>query len=291
MMDVKDFAKMGEVQATDSDNGLLVHIDNGADVLAVCHLDWVLHQAPIIIDNYIHCGQLDDRLGAWVILHYLPTLTNTKYDILLCDLEEVGKSTAKHFKTTKKYNWMFEFDRMGKDVVMYQYGNDKMKEMLKGYGFENHSRGSFTDIAALESLGCRGFNIGVGYHGQHTERCYANLDDTISNVDKFVKMLDEQAKTHLPFVKEEFKHIGYNREHNNVKYKNDYWDFTKDEYDDDYYYGKNSKHNKNSVAMETAEFICNSCYWEIDLKTGYEYCPYCGEELFNDPDDDTQIGP
>jgi hypothetical protein len=174
----------------------------GNRVLAVAHLDTVLREdsqiSKTLTGNYeVWSPQLDDRLGAWVLLDVLPQFGLAgEYDILLTDLEEVGQSTAEHFKTNKKYNWIFEFDRQGTDVVMYEYDTPKHRELLTDAGFEV-GIGSFTDICYLEHLGCAGFNFGVGYHGQHSKNCYAKLRDTLGMVAKFRRFFHEHKDTHL----------------------------------------------------------------------------------------------
>lgn len=160
-------------------------------VLAVAHTDYVLYRTPHISydKRYVKCPQLDDRLGVWLILDYLKNIVQEKapFDILLTDFEEKGNSTAQHFNTDegKTYNWMFQFDRRGTDVVMYEYETPELKKIIENYGFEV-GRGSFTDLCYLSQLNCAGFNIGTGYHGEHSTSCYADLRETFGNAEKFL---------------------------------------------------------------------------------------------------------
>lgn len=171
--------------------------DNGSDILAIAHLDSVQSdgtcsimdtaQGPLVVS-----GTLDDRLGAYVILELLPKL-GIVCDLLLTTDEEMGQSTAdEFFPDHKDYNWMFQFDRGGTDVVMYDYETDELCALVE----ESTARvgnGSFSDICMLEHLGCAGFNWGVGYTDYHGPRAHAWLDDTFRMVARFVKFYNANA--------------------------------------------------------------------------------------------------
>ncbi len=173
--------------------------DNGSSVLAVAHLDTVVPQpgrTPRFTDTrwgpLITSGALDDRLGAYVILHLLPALGVT-HDWLLTTGEESCASTARSFKPGKDYDWVIEFDRMGTDVVMYQYEDRDSRKLVEASGASLGS-GSFSDIAALEHLGVKAFNWGVGYQGNyHSEKGYAYLNNTFSMVSKYLEFLGQNA--------------------------------------------------------------------------------------------------
>jgi hypothetical protein len=99
--------------------------DNGSNTLAVAHLDTVQKRGwceltQLSHDTLVFSPKLDDRLGAYVILELLPKL-GINVDVLLTTDEESSNSTAMEFKTQKQYNWMVEFDRAGRDAVLYQY--------------------------------------------------------------------------------------------------------------------------------------------------------------------------
>lgn len=175
--------------------------DNGGRVLAVAHLDTVVGPAgrvPRFVQSpsgpLIRSGALDDRLGAYVILHLLPRLGIT-CDWLLTVGEESGASTAKHFQAPKDYDWIIEFDRAGTDVVMYQYEDDASREAVQEAGAEM-GLGSFSDIAYLEHLGVKAFNWGVGYRGDyHSPEGYAFLEDTFRMVGKYLRFHEANAGT------------------------------------------------------------------------------------------------
>jgi len=193
--------------------GQYIFIDNGANVLAVGHLDTVgehgewrnvgtkkepkyqripSENKPALIyktqtDAVIESIQLDDRLGVWLITDVLPRLLGNQYDILLSTNEEVGASTASLFNPDKKYNWIFEFDRRGYgNVVMYHYHTHELEKMLEAYGYDVQ-QGTFSDISVMDDLGCAAFNFGCGYFSEHTQYCNARL----SHIHVCVAMFEE----------------------------------------------------------------------------------------------------
>ena len=193
--------------------------DNGSKVLGVAHIDTVLPHLKHIFNHQrfaaraatkkyasqpaawrVHNTQLDDRLGVWILLDVLPML-GVHCDILLTDGEEVGQSSGKSFQPPagKEYNWMFQFDRMGTNVVMYRYDTEELRNLLKASGF-NPGYGSFSDISAMEHLGISGFNFGTGYYQQHTSKCWADLYDTFRMVRKFVKFYHVHKDRKLAYV-------------------------------------------------------------------------------------------
>jgi len=191
----------------ESDNGQrYIFIDNGADILAVAHLDTVnegTHFKPVEgLGEHrltIFSNRCDDRLGAYILFDVLPQF-GLNYDILLCDDEEIGKSTAKQFKTEKKYNWIFEIDRRMDDCVTYGYSSVKWDDHLNKYF--TIGRGSVSDISYLEDLGCKAFNLGAGYENEHDETfaCF-HPDITASQVGKLIQFYYENRFTFFPHEK------------------------------------------------------------------------------------------
>lgn len=179
--------------------------DNGSDILAIAHLDSVQSDGTCTVVNTaagpLACsGTLDDRLGAYVILDLLPKL-GINCDWLLTTDEEIGQSTAEEFSTGKEYKWMFQFDRGGTDVVMYEYETRELVELVEDCG-ARVGIGSFSDICLLAHLGCSGFNWGVGYQDYHGPRSHAWLDDTFRMVARFVKFYNANATVALPYDSE-----------------------------------------------------------------------------------------
>lgn len=179
--------------------------DNGAKVLFVAHLDTVGH-ADDRRARFVKCEDgwvvfsraLDDRLGAYVGLELLPKLGVT-YDILLTVGEETGRSTAAFFEPPKDYNWIIEFDRGGTDVVLYDYEEDTLVEMVEQTG-ARVGIGAFSDISYMEHLGVKGLNWGVGYRDYHGPRSHAFLDDTFKMVARFLRFDAEWHGVTLPHI-------------------------------------------------------------------------------------------
>lgn len=177
--------------------------DNGSSVLAVAHLDTVgpastraAHFTDTESGPVVFSRALDDRLGTYIILDLLPNL-GIQYDILLTVGEETGGSTAQFFEAKKQYDWMIEFDRGGTDVVMYQYENREVKELVQASGAVVGD-GIFSDICYLDHLDIKGFNWGVGYRDYHGPRAHAYLEDTISMVGQYMTFHEQNEGVYMP---------------------------------------------------------------------------------------------
>jgi hypothetical protein len=224
--------------------------DNGSRVLAVAHLDTVVapdrrtpHFTATQNGPLITCGALDDRLGAYVILDLLPKLGVT-CDWLLTVGEESCQSTAEFFTQAKDYDWLIEFDRGGTDVVMYQYEDRASRAAVEASGAVMGS-GSFSDVAALEHLGVKGFNWGVGYRGHyHSEAGYAYLNDTFTMVAQYLRFHAQNAGTAMPHDP------GY---HEDLYGRQDWLDDERD------YYAN-----------------CDSCGEKDVVDSATWYCTFCG---------------
>jgi len=254
---INDFRTLPGAVVTETPDGPMIYIDNGADVLAVAHLDVVMENNFTI--NYqksdhpivSNCPQLDDRLGVWVLLKLLPMLdSDMKYDILLTDSEEVGASTAAYFNTEKQYRYIFEFDRAGTDLVTYQYSDDDWDRSVSA--ITKVGQGSFSDVSYLDHLCCKGMNIGVGYHGQHTRQCYANLADTVKMAWAFLawaKRNSDKSFPHDPTIARVTKVQEYNQ------YKSyDEWYYDKVDYEEynqaTEFYSRYDKYGNDKTAKE-----------------------------------------
>jgi hypothetical protein len=185
-----------------------LHVDNGADILAVAHLDTVLQTDHYQIQwwnkRIINCPQLDDRIGLFVILHVLPYL-GIHTDILLTTDEEIGQSTASDFADDFKdgngkfYNWGYEFDRRGTGAVLYDYEDSEHWERSIRESFDVF-QGTFSDISCLDSIGCCFANFGVGYHEEHTLRCFLEIDELVNQVNKFVEFYANNKDTSFSYL-------------------------------------------------------------------------------------------
>lgn len=142
----------------------------------------------------IYSGALDDRLGVAILLDILPVIMpDFKYDVLLTTDEEIGQSTAsdwlhsiddKSLERASDYQFVFEFDRAGTDVVTYDFHNHVAEQLLEDSGWRI-GLGAFTDICDLIGLGVWAANFGCGYHNQHTNSCYVDLHDLEINLRRF----------------------------------------------------------------------------------------------------------
>jgi hypothetical protein len=179
-----------------SNEGLYLFKYTGANILAVAHMDVYSDKAggsftqdKINDDIIVHSPWLDDRLGVFVVDHMLPNVLKIKTDILLTTNEECCMSTAKDFtddmKESNQYNWIVEFDRAGEDVVLYHYDDvPELTEDLKEAEFDV-SWGTYSDIGEMEDFGIGCFNVGIGYHRQHTQMCFASLQEMVNQLVRF----------------------------------------------------------------------------------------------------------
>jgi hypothetical protein len=208
LMSIEDFRKINckkiSFERIDIENTFYYYANRGASILAVAHLDTVqppAHFKRLVLPHrdLVFSPTLDDRLGVYVILDLLPNLTAHTYDILLTTDEERGQSSAQHFSTDKRYNWVFQFDRRGDDVALYQYLHSEASKKLPLYGLKP-TRGSYSDIASLEHLGCFCMNVGVGYDNNHSLDAFADIRTLELMVRRFIGFLSDHHDKHLPYT-------------------------------------------------------------------------------------------
>lgn len=177
--------------------------DNGADILAVAHMDTVqqgTHFKSIKIgdEEIVYSPRLDDRLGVYTIGFLLPML-GVKCDVLLTEDEETYNSSATGFNTTKDYKWIFSFDRAGSDVVTYQYDDDQFHSALKDAHFYV-STGSYSDICDLDFLEVCGLNVGTGLRDGHGMYANFSMLQYKDQVRKFMAFYREYRNTQFVHV-------------------------------------------------------------------------------------------
>jgi hypothetical protein len=174
--------------------------------MVVCHADtvcgggngphnWEFDEAT----NTANSIALDDRLGIAAMIWLLSgdTVLNG-FAYLICDDEEIGQSTASLFDLDVYPNWMVELDRRGDDVVCYDYESPIFSALLESSGFRI-GKGSFSDISSLDFLEVVGFNMGVGYHNEHSEKCHAKLDDLSAQLLRLVDFSLRFSDMRLPY--------------------------------------------------------------------------------------------
>lgn len=194
---IPSFDKLGKVIHTQ--HGRYIYIDRGSNTLAVAHLDTVCNSSEYRVqDNIFFHPALDDRLGVYMLLYMLLGTKKVNYDILLTEGEEIGKSTAKFFVTDRPYDWMFEIDRGGEDVVMYEYDKPEHRSLLKEYGF-TPGIGSSSDIRYLSHLGITGFNFGCGYYNNHSPNAYCTLDFVEDQAARIIEFVNGNKGIKMPY--------------------------------------------------------------------------------------------
>lgn len=150
--------------------------DNGNKVLLVAHIDTVLEpKIHNISKRTVHAQGLDDRLGCAIghwIMKYLPV------DLLLCDYEESGASTAQYHEIKDSYNFIIELDRAGKDFVDYDgLAEQDMINDIEVSSDMNIGWGSFSDICFMDTKKIGAVNWGIGYRLAHSNTSYAAKKD------------------------------------------------------------------------------------------------------------------
>jgi len=207
------------LEFTPTKDGGYWYKDNGSNILAIAHLDSVLPYmhfdiARLKIGTMIYCTTLDDRLGAYLILDHLPS-AGLKYDILLTTNEEGGNSTAKDFKPPqgKSYNWMFMFDRKGITSTVYTFEENGLKWMkaLASAGL-TLEKGTYSCIKNLTFLGCKGVNLGTGYHNNHHIMAHAWKDEILQQVRAFVTFYEGNYNLTYSHMEKVYKSTTYEKE-------------------------------------------------------------------------------
>lgn len=252
---------IGKVDTYKANGQWYLFINNNANVLAVGHLDTVVASTPenrfmhvtlkdIFSEHggqnmWIHTPFLDDRLGVYTILDYLPRIMNGyHYDILLTIDEETGRTSAglfdlaNHELPADRYNWIFEFDAVDGGIAKtYQYGdgtNGAWHTALTNAGFKTQY-GSYTDIGALEHLGVKAVNISCAYYHPHDKQSYFDVMELEAQILRFLSFFEDNRGTRFTHTKATYT----------TKYTGRYsgqgaWGYS-DDWEEDYYTRKSGK--------------------------------------------------
>jgi hypothetical protein len=221
--------------------------DNGGKVLLVAHIDTV--QPPKIhriSRKTIHAQGLDDRLGCAIghwIMQYLPV------DLLLCDYEESGASTAQYHDVKESYNFIIELDRGGTDFVDYGgLAETSMMDDIETSSGMKSGWGSFSDICFLDCKGIGAVNWGIGYWMAHSTTSLVSK----KNIQKQVRRLWEFIDTFQdrPY-KEGVRVRGYGL----------YGIYGNPTSLDDGYFHKGQWYNKATAATGNEQWYSQSCDW------------------------------
>jgi hypothetical protein len=221
--------------------------------LVVCHADTVVKGGdgphPFAYDkasDTVNSIALDDRLGVACMFDAIQNKRGhlSKCAFLICDDEEIGQSTAQVFDRDIAPNFLVELDRRGTDVVCYEYESVLFSSLLTSVGFRV-GQGSFSDICYLGEYGVCGFNVGIGYHNEHSDKCHAKLSDTQSQIAILERFLSRFWSLRLDWEDTSYR----SRPLRNDPYCTGNGSFIDDdfEYDDEYELWYNKTYKQNSA--------------------------------------------
>jgi hypothetical protein len=113
----------------------------------------------------------DDRAGVHILYWISKSEYKNKVNYLFTKGEERGCQGARSFNIDFKDKLdifaMIEFDREGRDFVMYRYRDKEWEEYITKITGRKSGIGSLSDISYLD-MGVRGVNIGIGYYNNHS---------------------------------------------------------------------------------------------------------------------------
>lgn len=181
----------------------------GSPIALVAHLDTVFSEQPKQLfydrkkDTILALGGgagFDDRAGVYAILKILKETQKLSLPlptvIITLGEEDYGigarEAGEEYQNTVNSLNYMIELDRANKnDCVFYQCTNQKFKDYIASFGFEQQS-GSYTDITFLmEYLQICGVNLSIGYYEEHTNYEYLRPSFLESTIYKVINILSD----------------------------------------------------------------------------------------------------
>lgn len=243
----ESFAHLGVLGAETDPKfpGRHIYIDRGSKVLGVAHLDSVNNPTHFWCNSkFIAAPTIDNRMGAWILLHGLPSM-GIYPDVLLTENEESCNSTGEDFQPTEvKWNWMFSFDRKDNDVVLYQYGFGQLQTAIKEHGF-TIGQGSYSDISSMGHLHIEGANFGCGMQDYHSAHGYVLVEMLTKQLLKFAKLWKTIEHTKFPWEERPSYHRKSKRHSNGANY-------TAQDFGDSMYYGENYYRNRNQTLSSIA---------------------------------------
>lgn len=139
----------------------------------------------------------DDSNGIWVALRLLEEVDNIK--VVFTTEEESGgmgaEEASENIDFFSDVRFMIQADRRGSsDLITHTNGIDSASKQFiddiahitKKYNYKINS-GTFTDVGILsENLLISGVNISCGYHNEHTDKEYTNLE-SLENCYNYIK--------------------------------------------------------------------------------------------------------
>jgi len=234
-----------------------IFFNNQSDILFIAHLDTVLPPKFYKKNKKrIYAAGLDDRLGCLTAFNLS---TELKTDLLLTDLEESAKTTAR-FHDYKDYNWIVEFDRAGKDVVTYDMDSVEFRDALKAYW--KIGWGSFSDITSLIDIDTCCMNLGLGTKKSHSKDSFVCL-----------KTFKKQIALFKQFY-EQYKNTAFKQDYN-TRFKYQQYGFGR-KYDEKIYHKEDWRDYYNLDVPDDNYLVCEIC-GEIGAQMvfGREICESC----------------
>jgi hypothetical protein len=133
-----------------------------------------------------------------------------KADLLFTDCEEMGMTTVTDFVPPRQYRFALAMDRAGSDTVLYQYEEYKQWEACCRDHLGPLGMGTYSDIVdAEDALGCAAVNVGVGYHKQHTPKCWADLRMTRRQMARVAAFIPHALRAAPDSFTSQYGWLGY----------------------------------------------------------------------------------
>jgi hypothetical protein len=198
-------------------------------VLLVAHMDTVHKELPKVIyydkntDSVLSPQGIggDDRCGVYMIFEVIKKFNCS---VLFCEDEEIGAVGAEKFLETKlaneiEFNYMIEFDRMGKnDAVFYDCDNIEFENFITKEFYET-AYGTFSDISYLAPyIGCAAVNLSCGYYKAHTTNEYVVLKEMENSIQAACNILARTTEAD----KFEYIEAVYTKSHSKYGYYDEY---------------------------------------------------------------------
>lgn len=286
-----DFAAIKSIVNLGTTSTPLYYLDRGANVLGIAHMDSVVYGDCAIVEPVkdqpmIISPMCDDRVGVAVLLAILPKI-GIKCDVLLSTNEEIMQPTSREFEPTKKYNWMFMFDRSGTDAVTYQYNAKPWVSALNKHF--TMGRGTYSDIADMDHVGCSGVNIGTGYYGQHSAYSFTIMRELLTNISRFAAFYHKNKETYFEHKQEvcescgqPLSRYGYCLKCHSTKYLPSVtsvrtYNYIGDDYEEDntkWKKGQNGNWIKVKLPKKTEYGCCVICYTKPTTDIEREHLDY-----------------
>lgn len=248
------------------------NFDKTSKVLLMAHVDIAGGREPIFekVNNYIYkMIGADDRLGVSIIFHLLKE--GFKFNFLLTNYEECGGGGACSFcdaidaKELEHINLIVALDRRGSSHYV-KYSDVKKEKLLNNYmssvGIFEEGQGTWSDCQTItECFDIAHVNLATGYHLEHTNNEYFNINETEYTLFVCKNILKNNPGIKFKPKKVEF---GWNlsRFSRRDMYK-PYWELDCD-YIDECFYMKKGRFLYGAGTEEIEEFKNDSCS-ECDL--------------------------